>query len=92
MHILIGTLLDPLQFACRPNKSIHDVISLALHYMQVWLGKHKSDNWTPNPGVPQGCVLLPLFSLYTTDCVSMEPTVKILKFADDITMVACVTY
>ncbi|KAI4905602.1 hypothetical protein NFI96_006894 [Prochilodus magdalenae] len=33
---------------------------------------------------PQGCVLSPwLFSLYTNNCTSVDPSIKILKFADD---------
>ena len=31
-----------------------------------------------------------LFSLYTNDCVFKEPAVKILKFADDTTMVGLI--
>ncbi|KAI4888927.1 hypothetical protein NFI96_005928 [Prochilodus magdalenae] len=55
---------------------------------QVRLGKHTSDLRTLSTGVPQGCVLSPLlFSLYTNDCVSKDPAVKILKFADDSTLV-----
>ncbi|KAK3529469.1 hypothetical protein QTP70_031163, partial [Hemibagrus guttatus] len=40
---------------------------------------------------PQGCVLSPLlFSLYTNDCTSIDPSVKLLKFADDTTVIGLI--
>ncbi len=39
-------------------------------------------------GAPQDCVLSPLlFSLYTSECTSKDPSVKLLKFADDTTLI-----
>ncbi|KAL0175519.1 hypothetical protein M9458_027849, partial [Cirrhinus mrigala] len=55
----------------------------------VRLGKLMSSTRTTNTGAPQGCVLSPLlFSLYNNDCTSKDPSVKLLKFADDTTLIA----
>ncbi len=54
----------------------------------VKLGKFTSNTHTISTGAPQGCVLSPLlFSLYTNDCTSKDPSVKLLKFADDTTLI-----
>ncbi len=57
----------------------------------VRLGKFSSSNRTICIGAPQGCVLSPLlFSLYTNDCTSKDPSVKLLKFADDTTLIGLI--
>ncbi|KAL0157679.1 hypothetical protein M9458_045755, partial [Cirrhinus mrigala] len=39
----------------------------------------------------QGCVLSPLlFSVYINDCTSKDPSVKLLKFADDTTVIGLI--
>ncbi len=57
----------------------------------VKLGKFSSGTRTISTGAPQGCVLSPLlFSLYTNDCTSKDPSVKLLKFADDTTLIGLI--
>uniref|UniRef100_A0A8C9W5N2 Reverse transcriptase domain-containing protein n=1 Tax=Scleropages formosus TaxID=113540 RepID=A0A8C9W5N2_SCLFO len=42
-------------------------------------------------GAPQGCVLSPLLSsLYNNDCTAKDPSVKLLKFADDTTLIGLI--
>ncbi len=57
----------------------------------MMLGKLSSSTCTISTGAPRGCVLSPLlFSLYTNDCTSKDPSVKLLKFADDTTLIGLI--
>ena len=45
-----------------------------------------------NTGAPQGCVLSPLlFTLFTNDCISHHPSIHVIKFSDDTTVVGLIT-
>ncbi len=57
----------------------------------VRLGKYTSNTHTISTGAPQDCVLSPLlFPLYTNDCTSKDPSVKLLKFADDTRLIGLI--
>ncbi|KAK9526326.1 hypothetical protein VZT92_015034 [Zoarces viviparus] len=58
----------------------------------VKLGKRVSASRTISTGSRQGCVLSPLlFSLYTNSCTSSHQSVKLLKFADDTTLIGLIS-
>ncbi|KAK3545430.1 hypothetical protein QTP70_007397 [Hemibagrus guttatus] len=58
----------------------------------VRLGTHVSDLQHISTGSPQDCVLSPLlFSLYTNGCTSGHQSVKLLKFADDTTLIGLIS-
>ena len=68
------------------------IISFLIDRQQhVRLGSISSKTRSISTGAPQGCVLSPLlFSIYTNDCTSKNPSVKLLKFADDTTVIGLI--
>ncbi|KAK0131206.1 putative RNA-directed DNA polymerase from transposon BS [Merluccius polli] len=73
--------LDPLQFAYRANRSVDYAVNLAPN-LEAACEAGKTCLRLP------GCVLSPLlFSLYTNSCTSSHQSVKLLKFADDTTLI-----
>lgn len=56
------------------------------------IGPHTSTALSLSTGSPQGCVLSPLlYSLYTNDFTAAHPSNSIIKFADDTTVVGCIS-
>lgn len=59
---------------------------------RVKIGANLSSTITLSTGIPQGCVLSPLlYTLYTHDCSPDHHTNKIIKFADDTTVVGLIS-
>ncbi|KAI2668905.1 hypothetical protein H4Q32_027217 [Labeo rohita] len=74
-----------------PTSICQWITSLTDRQQLVRLGKLTSSTCNISTGAPQGCVLSPLlFSLYTNDCTSKDPSVKLLKFADDTTVIGLI--
>ncbi len=90
--IIPDTLQNKLTFNPPPTTVCQWITSFLTDKQQVVrLGKFSSSTRTISTGAPQGCVLSPLlFSLYTIDCTSKDPSVKLLKFADDTTLIGLI--
>ncbi|KAJ8353566.1 hypothetical protein SKAU_G00211330 [Synaphobranchus kaupii] len=98
--------LDPYQFAYRANRLVPKLLDLGLsHSTCLWIkdflsdrpqrvriGPHTSTTLSLSTGSPQGCVLSPLlYSLYTHHFSAAHPSNSIIKFADDTTVVGCIS-
>ena len=72
---------DPVHYPRDPPPEAHPAHCASLHL--------SVDHQLPDPALtaPQECILSTLlFSLYTNDCTSWNPSVKLLKFGDDTTV------
>ncbi len=89
LHFILQHLDRPGTYVRIPTSISQWITSFLTDRQQVVrLGKLSSSTRTISTGAPQGCVLSPLlFSLYTNDCTSKDPSVKLLKFADDTTLI-----
>ncbi len=87
--IIPDTLQNKLTQLSVPTSSCQWITSFLTDRQQlVRLGKFSSSTRTISTGAPQGCVLSPLlFSLYTNDCRSKDPSVN---FADDTTLIGLI--
>ncbi|KAL6475087.1 hypothetical protein MHYP_G00161270 [Metynnis hypsauchen] len=75
-HTLCSWIMDFL--TCRPQC--------------VRMGEHTSPSLTLSTGCPQGCVLSPmLYTLYTYDFTPKHSSNTFIKFADDTTIIGCIT-
>ena len=85
-HILLRRLKD-----LDVNNSIILWISAFLcdRPQRVSVSGHYSEEITVNTGAPQGCVLSPLlFSIYTNELMCNNPIPTLIKFADDVALIA----
>ncbi len=90
--IIQDTLQNKLTQLSVPTSVCQWITSFLTDRQQVVrLGKLSSSTRTISTGAPKGCVLSPLlFSLYTNDCTSKDPSVKLVKFADDTTLIGLI--
>ncbi len=89
--IIPDTLQNKLTQLSVPTSVCQWITSFPTDRQVVRLGKFSSSTRTISTGTPRGCVLPPLlFSLYTNDCTSKDPSVKLLKFADDTTLIGLI--
>ena len=87
---LLQGKLSQLHVPDSPCRWITDFLSDRKQHVK--LGKHVSNSLTISTGSPQGCVLSPLlFSLYTNSCTSSHQSVKLLKFAEDTTLIGLIS-
>ena len=86
-------LFDKIQSFGVPQSMCLWILDFLLTRPQVVkIGDNLSSSVTLSTGTHQGCVLSPmLYSLFTHDCLSCHVRNKILKFADDTTVIGLIT-
>uniref|UniRef100_A0A8C6MBW7 Reverse transcriptase domain-containing protein n=1 Tax=Nothobranchius furzeri TaxID=105023 RepID=A0A8C6MBW7_NOTFU len=91
--ILPALLQDKLSMLNVPNSTCRWITDFLTDRRQCMrLEKNVSSTKTISIGSPQGCVLSPLlFSLYTNCCTSSHDSVKLIKFADDTTLLGLIS-
>ena len=91
--IIPSKLFDKIQNLGVPQSMCLWILDFLLNRPQVVkIGDNLSSSVTLSTGTPQGCVLSPmLYSLFTHDCLSCHVHTKILKFADDTTVIGLIT-
>ena len=91
--IILALLQDKLSQLNVPDSTCRWITNFLPDRKQcVKLGTHVSDSWSISTESPQGFALSPLhFYLYTNSCTSSHPSVKLLKFADDTTLIRLIS-
>ena len=91
--IIPSKLFDKIQSLGVPQSMCLWILDFLLNRPQVVkIGDNLSSSVTLSTGTPQGCVLSPmLYTLFTHDCLSCHVGTKILKFADDTTVIGLIT-
>ena len=87
-----GGLCSYVKFGLPPNICYWILDFLTDRSQRVRIGHHLSSLLFTSTGSPQGCVLSSiLYILYTHDCISIHPSNVVIKFADDTTVVGCIS-
>ncbi len=91
-NTIIPQLVEKLRSLNMDTNICNWVLSFLTQRQQsVRMGKRTSSSITVNTGSPQGCVLSPLlFSLLTHDCTASHTTNKIIKYANNTTVVGLI--
>ncbi len=89
--IIPDTLQNKLTLLSVPTSVCQWINSFLTDRQGLRLRKFSSSTRTISTEAPQGYVLSPLlFSMYTKEYISKDPSVKLLKFADDTTLICLI--
>ena len=83
-------MIEKLQKLDVPAAFVHWLLNFLSNRLQfVRVGDTKSTVLVSNTGAPQGCVVSPfLYTSYTNDCRSIDPSTMFVRFSDDTAMLA----